>query len=53
MRTWHGNIWRRMDIKFLSYISCSDLKEKAVLAEPKPETVEFGESFPKNMMRGE
>lgn len=44
---------QNMDIKFLSYISCSDLKEKAILAEPKPETVEFGESFPKNMMRGE
>jgi len=44
---------QNMDIKFLSYISCSDLKEKAILAEPKPEVVEFGESFPKNIMRGE
>ncbi len=44
---------QNMDIKFLSYISCSDLKEKAILAEPKPEVVEFGESFPKNIMKGE
>ena len=42
---------QNIDIKFLSYISCSDLKEKAINARPKPEVVEFGESFPMAMMR--
>ena len=42
---------QNMDIKFLSYISCADLKDKAIEAEPKPETLGFGESYPNYIRR--
>ena len=45
-----GTYEQNIDIKFISYINCADLREKALNAQPKPETVEFGESYPKNMI---
>lgn len=45
-----GTYEQNTDIKFISYINCADLREKALNAQPKPETVEFGESYPKNMI---
>jgi len=45
-----GTYEQNMDIKFISYINCADLREKALNAQLNPETVEFGESYPKNMI---
>jgi hypothetical protein len=38
---------QNLDIKFLSYINCADLREKALNAESKPKTVEFGQNYQK------
>lgn len=38
---------QNMDIKFISYINREDLGEKALNAQPKPETVKFGENYPR------
>jgi len=39
---------QNLDIKFLSYISCVDLREKALKSEPLSERLKFGESYPQN-----